>query len=125
LELGEMVRFHGLKSKPEVAEYMRQCDFFVLPSLWENLPCVLIEAMASGIPVIATDVGGVKEMINKNIGLLVPPKNTKALEKAIEHMLDGCTNYLPEKTAKYAKEKFNYTAVSRQLDAIYKELLVK
>ena len=103
LELGGIVRFHGLKSKPEVAKYMRQCDFFVLPSLWENLPCVLIEAMASGIPVIATDVGGVKEMINENVGLLIPPKNTKSLEKAIEYMLAGCTNYSREKIAKSAK----------------------
>jgi glycosyltransferase involved in cell wall biosynthesis len=125
LELGEMVRFHGLKSKPEVAEYMRQCDFFVLPSLWENLPCVLIEAMASGIPVIATDVGGVKEMINESVGLLIPPKKTKTLEEAIEYMLDDSTNYSPEKIAKYAKEKFSYATVSRQLDAIYREVLVK
>jgi len=125
LGLGEMVRFHGLKSKPEVAEYMRQCDFFVLPSLWENLPCVLIEAMASGTPVIATDVGGVKEMINENVGLLIPPKNTKALEKAIEYMLDDCTNYSLEKIAKYAKGKFSYQVVGQQLDEIYREMLVK
>ena len=125
LGLGEMVRFHGLKSKPEVAEYMRQCDFFVLPSLWENLPCVLIEAMASGIPVIASDVGGIKEIINENLGLLISPKNTDALEKAIEHLLDDCTNYSPEKIAKYAKGKFSYEAVGRQLDAIYREVLVK
>lgn len=125
LELGAMVRFHGLKSKPEVAEYMRQCDFFVLPSLWENLPCVLIEAMASGVPVIATDVGGVKEMINENVGLLIPPKNTEALEKAIECILDDSTNYSFEKIAKYAKKKFSHEAVGRQLDAIYREMLVK
>ena len=125
LELGEMVRFHGLKSKPEVAEYMRQCDFFVLPSLWENLPCVLIEAMATGIPVIATDVGGVKEMINENVGILIPPKNMKALEEAINDMLSDCANYSPEKIAKYAKEKFSYQAVGQQLDAIYREMLLK
>lgn len=125
LELGEVVGFHGLKSKPEVAEYMRQCDFFVLPSLWENLPCVLIEAMASGNPVIATDVGGVKEMINENVGILIPPKNMKALEEAINDMLSDCANYSPEKIAKYAKEKFSYQVVGQQLDAIYSEMLLK
>jgi len=125
LGLGDMVRFHGLKSKPEVAEYMRQCDFFVLPSLWENLPCVLIEAIASGIPVIATDVGGVKEMINENVGILIPPKNMKALEEAIKDMLSDCANYSPEEITKYAKKNFSYPAVSQQLDAIYRKMLVK
>ena len=125
LGLGDMVRFHGLKSKPEVAEYMRQCDFFVLPSLWENLPCVLIEAMASGIPVIATDVGGVKEMINENVGILIPPKNIKALEEAIKDMLSVCANYSPENITKYAKEKFSYPVVSQRLDEIYRKMLVK
>jgi glycosyltransferase involved in cell wall biosynthesis len=125
LELDKMVKFHGLKTKVEVAGFMRQCDFFVLPSLWENLPCVLIEAMASGIPVIATDVGGVKEMINENVGILIPPKNTKALEEAINDMLSDRANYSPEKIAKYAKGKFSYPAVGQQLDAIYRETLLK
>ena len=125
LELGKMIKFCGIKSKSEVAKYMTKCDFLVLPSLWENLPCVLIEAMASGIPVIATDVGGVKEMINENVGLLIPPKNTKALEKAIEHMLANCRHYSRERIAKYAREKFSYAAVSRQLDGVYREVLIK
>ena len=120
LELGEMVRFHGLKSKPEVADYMRQCDFFVLSSLWENLPCVLIEAMASGIPVIATDVGGVKEMINENVGLLIPPKNTKALEKAIEYMLNYYVNYSPEFLIRYVQNRFGYEAVGRTFSEVYR-----
>lgn len=125
LELITMVRFHGMKSKQEVAAYMRQCDFFILPSLWENLPCVLIEAMATGVPVIATNIGGVKEIINENVGLLIPPKNMRALEKAIEYMLDTCKNYSAEEIARYAREKFSYAEISRKLDKIYREILVR
>jgi glycosyltransferase involved in cell wall biosynthesis len=79
--------------------------------------------MASGVPVISTDVGGVKEIINENVGLLVSPKDTEALKKAIEHMLENCKKYLPEKIAEYAKGNFSYAVVGRQLDVIYKEVL--
>ena len=125
LGISDIVSFHGLRTKQEVAEFMRQCDFFVLPSLWENLPCVLIEAMSSGVPVIATDVGGVKEMINENVGVLIPSKDTEALEETIKHMLDNCANYSSEKIAKYAREKFGYEAVGQLLDAIYKKEIAK
>jgi len=123
LGLGDIVRFHGLKAKPEVAEFMRQCDFFVLPSLWENLPCVLIEAMASGLPVVATNVGGIPEIINKEVGILVPPKDVNALTRAIDYMLDHYQNYSLERISKYAKENFSYETVGKTLDNIYREVL--
>ena len=125
LGLGDMVKFHGLKTKEEVAGFMRQCDFFVLPSLWENLPCVLIEAMSSGVPVIATDVGGVNEMIDEKVGVLIPPKDVEALEKAIQHLLNNYSSYSPREIAEYANDKFSYEAVGKQLDVIYREVLVK
>lgn len=119
----ERVTFHGLKSKQEIAEFMRNCDFFVLPSLWENLPCVLIEAMASGLPIIATRVGGVPEIINQAHGILVPPKDVGALAKAIDYMLSHYQNYPPEKISQYAQENFSYKVVGRKLNDIYKQLL--
>jgi len=63
LEVEDQIRFHGELPQPAVAELMRQADLFVLPSLFENLPCVLIEAMASGLPSVATSVGGVPELM--------------------------------------------------------------
>lgn len=125
LGLSGCVTFHGVKTKPEIADYMRQCDIFVLPSLWENLPCVLIEAMASGARIIATDVGGVRELVNHDTGVLVPPKNIQSLEEAMGKMLDNYGNYSSEKIAKYAREKFGYEAVGRLLDAAYREILAK
>jgi glycosyltransferase involved in cell wall biosynthesis len=94
-----MVMFHGILCKENVAKAMRVCDFFVLPSIWENMPVVLIEAMACGKPVIATDVGGVKEVIDKESGRLVPPKDSHALEREIENMLDNFVEYDSEKIA--------------------------
>lgn len=125
LGLRDIVKFHGLKTKPEVAEFMRQADFFVLPSLWENLPCVLIESMSSGVPVIATDVGGVNEMIDEKVGVLISPKDIEALEKAVQHLLDNYPSYSHREIAKYANNKFSYEAVGKQLDIIYRKALVK
>jgi len=125
LGLSDVVRFHGLKTKEEIAKFMRECDFFILPSLWENLPCVLIEAIASGASVIATDVGGVKEIVNENVGVLIPSKQTEVLKKSIEYMLYNCGNYSPGEITKYAKERFSYEVVGLMLEKIYRELLIK
>ncbi|WP_214710810.1 glycosyltransferase [Exiguobacterium sp. s55] len=70
LNLNNHVNFLGLKS--DVKKYLHSADIFILPSKWEGMPITLIEAMASGLPIIATDVGGVADMIEDNkSGLLV------------------------------------------------------
>src|SRR5207245_987880 len=65
LGLDGRVVFHGLQPKEEVARLMRNAGLFVLTSRYDNNPCVLIEAMASGLPVVATAVGGIPEMIDE------------------------------------------------------------
>ena len=66
-------------------QYLKALDVFVLPSLKEGLPYVIMEAMAAGLPVIATNVGGMPDMIaDGDVGILVPPKDSQALAKAIE-----------------------------------------
>jgi glycosyltransferase involved in cell wall biosynthesis len=123
LGLDKMVKFHGVKPKQEVAQFMMECDFFVLPSLWETFGQVYIQAMACGKPVVAFDVGGPNETINRDVGILVPPKDVKALREAIEYMLDNYQNYSSEKIAQYAEERFGYEAVGRRLDIIYHEIV--
>jgi len=125
LGLSDRVKFHGLKSKSEVAEFMRRCDFFVLPSIWENLPVVLIEALASGKPVIASRVGGIPEMINDEVGCLVPPKDVDALAEAIDHMLDRSQSYSASNIAKYAIRHYSFQRVGQQLHNIYHKLLLR
>lgn len=121
LGLQDTVHFHGLKTKPEVAEFMKRTDFFVLPSLVETFGVVLIEAMACGKPVIATNVGGPNEIVTEEVGKLVPPKNANALSKAIEDMLNHYHEYSSEKVAQYGRDRFSYEAVGQMLDGIYRE----
>ena len=123
LGLAEMVMFHGILCKENVAKAMRACDFFVLPSIWENMPVVLIEAMACGKPVIATDVGGVKEVIDKESGQLVPPKDSHALEREVENMLDNFVEYNSKKIAIRAAKRFSHETVGCILDTIYRKSL--
>jgi len=122
LGLDKIVKFYG--RQPEIVSFMRNCDFFVLPSLYENFGVVYIEAMACGKPVIGTLGGGPKEIINKDTGILVPPKNIEALTSAIEYMLDHYQDYSPEKISQYAKENFSYEIVGKKIDEIYRKIMI-
>jgi glycosyltransferase involved in cell wall biosynthesis len=120
--LAETVRFHGELPKEEVAEFMRRADLFVLPSLFENLPCVLIEAIASGLPCVATTVGGVPDLLNGAGGLLCQPRDSLALAAAISTALERRSEIDPEALASAARGRFGYEAVARTWTEIYGEL---
>jgi len=123
LGLSASVTFHGHRSKPAIAELMRRSSFFVLPSVWETQSVVLIEALASGLPVVATAVGGVPEVVRDADGLLVPPADSRRLAEAIEHMLDHHCDYDAAALAASACERFSYEHVGRLLNEAYAEAL--
>ena len=83
LGINEHIKFLGLKTNNEVADYMSACDIFALPSLNEGLPVVLCEALACGKPVVATSVAGNPELVNEDVGFLVKPKDEKDLAEKI------------------------------------------
>ncbi|HEX2142116.1 MAG TPA: glycosyltransferase [Candidatus Limnocylindria bacterium] len=77
-----------LGERPDVADLLAASDLFVLPSLWEGLPMALLEAMASGLPVVATDVAGSRQVVvDGESGRLVPPADPEALRTAIDELL--------------------------------------
>ena len=122
LALAGIVNFHGLKGKQEVAEYMRQCDFFVQPSLFETFGVTYIESMACGKPIVATQLPVLQEKISKKRGILVPPKDSNALAEAIYYMLDDYQNYSSVHITKYVEDNFSYAVVGKELDGIYRKL---
>jgi glycosyltransferase involved in cell wall biosynthesis len=115
------VRFLGERSKREVAESMRGADLFVLPSLAENLPVVLIEAQASGLPAVATRVGGVPELVDDSAGALVPPADPAALAAAIRTAL--ARHFDSAALANRAHDRYGYDAIRNRWTAIYVRLL--
>lgn len=123
LGLSAQVTFHGYQSKPRVAQLMRESQLFVLPSLVETFGVVLIEALASGIPVIATQTAGPSELITADVGLLVPPGDADALATAINTMLDQHMHYASQTLAAYAERHFGYAPVSQRLDRLYRSLI--
>jgi glycosyltransferase involved in cell wall biosynthesis len=83
-------KFELLGEVKEIWEYLEGIDIFVLPSLWEGMPFALLEAMGFGLPVVATDVGGVRDLIpDANFGIVVPPADSLALQEGILRYVDS------------------------------------
>ena len=82
--LADRVSFLGVRS--DVSALLSAADGFVLASAWEGLPMVLLEAAASGLPAVATDVGGVAEIVKPHVGKLVPARDPQALAHAMTQL---------------------------------------
>jgi glycosyltransferase involved in cell wall biosynthesis len=90
LGLQDKIRLFGQMDEDRIPEFLRECDVFVLPSRIEGMPLSLLEAMASGLACVATDVGSIHEvLIHNSSGLLVPPGNEEALRLAIQWLIDN------------------------------------
>lgn len=80
--------FLSFKPRHELVELYQQASVCVVPSLWDNSPNVIYEAMACGTPVVGTSVGGIPELVDERVtGLLVPPRDELALAEAISDLL--------------------------------------
>jgi glycosyltransferase involved in cell wall biosynthesis len=122
--LAERVRFHGAVSKTVLAGMMRVSDFLVLPSRWETLSCVLIEAMTVGLPVVATRAGGPADLVDPTLGYLVEPNDVQGLTQALDSMLDSYASF----DAKQIRDKaagFSLESVGDALAETYRECLTR
>jgi glycosyltransferase involved in cell wall biosynthesis len=123
LGLDRLVRFHGTMTSEEVAEFMRRSEFLVSPSLWETMGVALIEAMACGKPVIASDVGGVRETVAPESGVLVNPADVDALSEAIVFFLDECHGYSPEGISQVARSRYAFGVIGAEYSRVYRRLI--
>lgn len=120
--LNEFVFFHGAKKSSEVAEMMRKADLFLLFSNYDNMPCVMTEALASGVPVIGSAIHGMKEHIKEGLGILVPHGNEGALLDAIQSAIKNINSFDKNYLRQYAKDNFSYETAGNFFDAIYKKI---
>ena len=112
--------------KSNILKFIRNSSIVVLPSYREGFPKILIEAAGQGRPVITTNVPGCRDaIINKKTGILVPPKNSKALALAIMKISSQgrLLNKMGKLAFNYAKKNFNIVDVINQHIKIYKNLL--
>ena len=121
--LDKIVFFPGLKTQDDLASEINNADFLVLSSHYETFGSVVIESLACGIPVVATNVGVVSDIVNKQNGLIVPPGDADALEQAILSMLDRCRDYDRNRIRNSVVDQFNNKIIGEQLFHLYKEVL--
>jgi glycosyltransferase involved in cell wall biosynthesis len=118
-------KVHFLGWRKDIDEIMPIFDIFVLPSLNEGMGRVLVEAMAAGKPVVASNVGGIPDLVkHEHNGLLVPPGDEKALAASIRQLIDN-----PQKAKLMGQrgrelcDKFSLEAMIGKIDNLYQELL--
>lgn len=123
LGVADRVTFHGLLPKTEVAKMMRQAELFVLASRYDNNPCVVIEAMASGLPVVATAVGGIPELIDHSNGRLAAPNDAEAFAAEMRAAVETIASYDRQAIARAAAEQYGLEPIGARLAEIYASLV--
>jgi glycosyltransferase involved in cell wall biosynthesis len=120
---GEMVVFTGMKEGSELTDLMNSADFLVLSSRYETFGTVVVEAFACGLPVVATNVGIVPEIVNPGNGIVVAAEDEKGLFEATGRMLDTCHEYDSSRIREEAMLRFSPEQVGKQLYDKYREVL--
>jgi len=125
-DLNEHVRFLGSRGRKEVANMLARSSLFVFPSLREGMPLSILEAMSCGLPIIASRVIGLENLIVDGYnGLLVPPRDPKSLADAITLLM--VDNNLRGKLAKNARDcimrRYAYDKILPKLQQMYFEAL--
>lgn len=121
--LGKHVQLMGEMSYQLVSQAMKTAHAFVMFSRYENMPCVILEALCCGLPIISSNVGGVSTVINKTNGLLVESENEVELHEALLMMIKNYHLYDTQSISKNAISAYNYNHIGKLTNEIYLETL--
>lgn len=124
-KLEQQIHLIGRRASDEMVGMLNDSDVFVLPSRMETFGVVYAEALACGLPVIATPCGGPEEFVNEKNGLLVPVDDVEALAAAIQHMYDHHRDYDRQAIADDCQARFSSKVIARQLTKIFDEVINK
>ena len=127
-ELGMEGQFLFTGQRHDVQQIYRAFDIFVLPSLEEGMPMALLEAMAAGLPVVATKVGGVPDIVNDpSVGTLVDPGDANAIATGIRDLLSDRSRReeIGSKGRKRVEESFSAAAMARRYVELYQQVLLR
>jgi len=125
LDIMGKVVFTGALVPEQVLKWMQQTKLFVLPSVEEGLGVVLLESLACATPIVASEVGGIPDVVTSDVGILAPPKNSKALAEAIITLLSDETKWLKMSidARKRAEKYYNWNNIAKQFVEIYHSML--
>lgn len=125
LGLRERIRFAGWQSPERIPDFYRQANLFVFPSRDEGMPNAVLEAMASGLPVVATRIAGNEELITPETGRLVPKENVVALSGALGELLRDAA--LRQQMGEAARQRvmahYTWEAAARRYLALIQEVV--
>lgn len=126
-EVNDLIRFLGRKNGEELVELYLSTNAFILPSTWEGMPLTLLEAWATGLPVITTKVGGIPQICtNEENSLMVEPRNSRELADAMLRIINekNLGEKLGNNGRKLVEERYSLGEVSRATLKLYHEVLV-
>ncbi len=121
LSLEGQVHFCGELPHEQVKDEMQRAHCLVLCSDVETFGIVLIEALACGLPVIATQCGGPEDVLSEEIGLLCERNDPEALAAALRHLRDNAHRYSPSALHDFAEQRFGEQAVTARVLSVYHE----
>jgi glycosyltransferase involved in cell wall biosynthesis len=125
LQIAEAVRFTGRLDNEHMADLYRDADLLLNPSLADNMPISLLEAMASGVPIVSTDVGGIPYLVEHGVSaMLVPPEQPEAMAASALRVLDDPALAARLRDAGLARaRRYTWPLVSERLFAMYVKVL--
>jgi sugar transferase (PEP-CTERM/EpsH1 system associated) len=121
-------RVHFAGQQDEVRTWLAALDVFVLSSDWEGMPNAVLEAMAAGLPVVATAIGGMPQLVVDGVtGLLVPPRDPDALARAITRLLrePDLRHQMGQAGRERVKKRFTVERMVSKTEALYRELIAE
>lgn len=125
LGVQDVITVRGKVPNAILPSWMRAADLFVLPSLKEGFGIVLAEALACGIPVVSTRSGGPEDIVEKELGILIPPGDSEALADAVIRGLAREGIESPEFLADSMRRRFSHTFVTRKILDVYGKVLAE
>ena len=125
LGIADRTEFLGHVDRQRLVQLFGGATVFVLPSHYEGLPTTMLEAMAAGAPVVATEVSGVPDVIDDGEnGLLVPPRQPSRLAAGIDELLDDAAlrDRLSTAGRRTIEERYTWQSISREFEDLYREV---
>lgn len=123
LGISDRVMFRGAMTRTAIRNTMWHSHAFVHPSFQETFGVVLIEALATGLPVLATACGGPEDIVTPACGTLLPPRDEAALARHMQEIVTTHPRYDPNEIRQYAVEQFGTRVIASRLAALYTRVL--